>query len=87
MWKFSAADIRERQRWDDYQEAYDHMIRNTASAHAPWFVVPADNKWFTRIVVSSVIVETLRSLDLAFPKVDEAKRRELEAARKLLQKK
>jgi PPK2 family polyphosphate:nucleotide phosphotransferase len=86
-WKFSAADIRERQCWDDYQEAYDDMIRNTASEHAPWFIVPADNKWFTRIVVSAVIVETLRSLDLAFPKVDEGKRRELEAARKLLQKK
>jgi PPK2 family polyphosphate:nucleotide phosphotransferase len=83
-WKFSAADIRERQYWDAYQEAYEDMIRHTASEHAPWYVVPADNKWFTRLVVSTVIVATLESLDLAYPKVDEAKRRELEAAKKAL---
>jgi PPK2 family polyphosphate:nucleotide phosphotransferase len=83
-WKFSASDIKERQFWDDYQDAYEDMIRNTASEHAPWYVVPADNKWFTRIVVSSAIVETLESLDLAYPKVDEQKRRELEAAKKQL---
>jgi len=83
-WKFSASDIKERQYWDDYQGAYEDMIRNTASEHAPWYVVPADNKWFTRIVVSGVIVETLESLDLAYPKVDEQKRRELEAAKKQL---
>jgi PPK2 family polyphosphate:nucleotide phosphotransferase len=86
-WKFSAADIQERQCWDDYQSAYEDMIRNTATEHAPWYVVPADNKWFTRIVVSAVVVETLESLDIAYPKVDEAKRRELEAAKKLLVKK
>jgi PPK2 family polyphosphate:nucleotide phosphotransferase len=83
-WKFSASDIKERQFWDDYQDAYEDMIRNTASEHAPWYVVPADNKWFTRIVVSSVIVETLEALDLAYPKMDEQKRRELEAAKKQL---
>ncbi len=83
-WKFSAADIRERQCWDDYQEAYEAMIRNTASEHAPWYVVPADNKWFTRLVVSTVIVATLESLNLAYPTVDEAKRKELEAAKKVL---
>jgi PPK2 family polyphosphate:nucleotide phosphotransferase len=83
-WKFSAADIRERQCWDDYQEAYEDMIRNTASGHAPWHIVPADNKWFTRIVVSAVIVDALESLDLAYPKVDGAKRKELEAAKKIL---
>jgi PPK2 family polyphosphate:nucleotide phosphotransferase len=83
-WKFSASDIRERKYWDDYQEAYEDMIRNTASEHAPWYVVPADNKWFTRLVVSTVVVDTLESLGLAYPKVDEAKRRELEAARKEL---
>ena len=85
--KFSASDIHERQCWDDYQEAYEDMIRNTATGHAPWYVVPADNKWFTRLVVSAVIVETLESLNLAYPKVDEAKHRELAAARKLLLKK
>src|SRR5450755_4815326 len=83
-WKFSAADIRKRQCWDDYQTAYEDMIRNTATEEAPWYVVPADNKWFTRLVVSTVLVDTLESLDLAYPKVDEAKRKELAAARKIL---
>jgi PPK2 family polyphosphate:nucleotide phosphotransferase len=83
-WKFSAADIRERQCWDDYQKAYEEMICNTSTEEAPWYVVPADNKWFTRLVVSSVVVDTLESLDLAYPKVDEAKRKELEAAKKIL---
>lgn len=86
-WKFSAADIHERQYWDDYQKAYEDMIRNTATAHSPWYIVPADNKWFTRLVVSTVIVDTLESLDLAYPIVGEAKRRELAAAKKLLLKK
>jgi PPK2 family polyphosphate:nucleotide phosphotransferase len=83
-WKFSAADIRERACWDDYQTAYEEMISNTATEYAPWYVVPADNKWFTRLVVSTVVVETLESLDLAYPKVDDAKRKELEAAKKIL---
>jgi len=81
-WKFSAADIRERGCWDDYQKAYEDMIRNTSTEHAPWYVVPADNKWFTRLVISTVIVDTLESLDLSYPKVDDAKRKELEAAKK-----
>jgi PPK2 family polyphosphate:nucleotide phosphotransferase len=83
-WKFSAADIRERQCWDDYQKAYEEMIANTAVEHAPWYVVPADNKWFTRLVVSAVLVDTLESLHLAYPKVEDAKLNELEAAKKLL---
>jgi PPK2 family polyphosphate:nucleotide phosphotransferase len=83
-WKFSAADIRERACWDDYQMAYEEMIANTATEYAPWYVVPADNKWFTRLVVSTVVVETLESLDLAYPKVDDAKRKELEAVKKIL---
>ncbi|HYM78158.1 MAG TPA: polyphosphate kinase 2 family protein [Candidatus Dormibacteraeota bacterium] len=80
-WKFSASDVRERMCWDAYREAYEDLIRNTATEHAPWFVVPADNKWFTRLVISTVIVETLESLKLEYPKVDEAKRKELEAAK------
>jgi polyphosphate kinase 2 (PPK2 family) len=76
--------VRERKSWDAYQEAYEDMIRNTASEDAPWYVVPADNKWFTRLVISTVIVETLESLKLEYPKVDEAKRKELEAAKKEL---
>ncbi len=83
-WKFSAGDIHERKYWDDYQTAYEEMIRNTASEQAPWYVVPADNKWFTRLVVSAVLVDTLESLDLAYPKVDDAKRKELQAAKKAL---
>jgi PPK2 family polyphosphate:nucleotide phosphotransferase len=86
-WKFSAADIHERACWDDYMKAYEEMIINTASEYAPWYAVPADNKWFTRLVVSSVIVDALEELDLSYPKVDAVKRKELAAARKLLLKK
>jgi PPK2 family polyphosphate:nucleotide phosphotransferase len=85
-WKFSAGDIRERECWDDYQEAYEQMIRQTATKEAPWYVVPADNKWFTHLVVAAAIIETLEGLDLAYPEVDAAKRKELEGARKLLVK-
>jgi PPK2 family polyphosphate:nucleotide phosphotransferase len=83
-WKFSAGDIHERKYWDDYQSAYEEMIRHTATEHAPWYVVPADNKWFTRLVVSSVVVDALNSLDLTYPTVPAAKRKELAAAKKLL---
>ncbi|HUO24350.1 MAG TPA: polyphosphate kinase 2 family protein [Candidatus Aquilonibacter sp.] len=86
-WKFSAADIHEREYWDDYQKAYEEMIQNTASEHAPWYVVPADNKWFSHLAISAAIVETLEALDLSYPKVDAAKRKELAEARKTLQKK
>lgn len=85
-WKFSASDVRERKFWDDYQDAYEDMIRNTATKNAPWYVVPADNKWFTRLVVSTVIVDTLESLKLEYPKVDSAKRKELQAAKQCLLK-
>jgi PPK2 family polyphosphate:nucleotide phosphotransferase len=83
-WKFSAADIHERKYWDDYQDAYEDMIQNTATEHAPWYVVPADHKWFSHLVISTVIVDTLESLDLAYPKVEAAQRKELEEAKKLL---
>jgi len=83
-WKFSASDIHERKYWDDYQNAYEDMIRNTSTEHAPWYVVPADNKWFSRLVISTVLVDTLESLDLSYPTVDDAKKKELEAAKKIL---
>jgi len=86
-WKFSDADIHERDYWDDYQDAYEDMIRKTASKHAPWYVVPADNKWFTHLVVSAAIVDTLEELDLAYPKVDAAKLKQIVAARRILSKK
>ena len=83
-WKFSAADIYERGFWDEYQEAYEDMIRNTATKHAPWYVVPADNKWFTRVVVAAAVIDTLASLNLAYPKVAKDKLKELAAARRKL---
>ncbi|MGA8619216.1 MAG: polyphosphate kinase 2 family protein [Candidatus Sulfotelmatobacter sp.] len=86
-WKFSAADIREREFWDDYQKAYEDMILNTATKHAPWYVVPADNKWYTHLVVAAAIVETLEELGLSYPKVDAAKRKEIQEASKILLKK
>jgi PPK2 family polyphosphate:nucleotide phosphotransferase len=83
-WKFSAADAAERQHWDEYMHAYEEAIRATAAKHAPWYVVPADNKWFTRLVVAGAIVDALERLDLAYPTVDDAQRAQLAAARELL---
>jgi PPK2 family polyphosphate:nucleotide phosphotransferase len=83
-WKFSLDDARERAYWDDYARAYEDMIRATAADHAPWYVVPADNKWFTRIVVAAAIIDALGSLDLRFPEVDDARKQELRAARAAL---
>ena len=84
-WKFSMADAKEREYWDDYMSAYDDMIRHTATEHAPWVIVPADNKSFARIVVGAAVISALNSLKLEFPKVDAAKRRELEGARVVLE--
>jgi PPK2 family polyphosphate:nucleotide phosphotransferase len=84
-WKFSGADAEERKYWKDYMAAYEAMIRNTATRRAPWYVVPADNKWFTRVVVAAAIIDALASLDLAYPKVDEAKLQELAAAKSMLE--
>ena len=83
-WKFSSADAHERQYWGDYMKCYEDMIRHTATKHAPWYVVPADNKWFTRLVVSGAIVDALEDLDLRLPKVDKGKLKELALARQLL---
>jgi PPK2 family polyphosphate:nucleotide phosphotransferase len=85
-WKFSVADIREREFWDDYQRAYEKMIRNTATEHAPWVVAPADNKWFTRLVVVATIVDALANLNLQYPQLSAERLKELEAARKQLEK-
>lgn len=83
-WKFSAADVRERAHWDSYMTAYEDMIRHTATAEAPWYVVPADHKWFTRLVVAAAVIDTLLSLDLHYPTVSPDIHRELEAARREL---
>jgi PPK2 family polyphosphate:nucleotide phosphotransferase len=83
-WKFSLADVKERGCWKEYQKAYEEMIQNTASKHAPWYVIPADNKWFTRLAVASAAIEALNSLDLQFPEVDKDKKKELEKVREAL---
>jgi PPK2 family polyphosphate:nucleotide phosphotransferase len=83
-WKFSTADVHERKFWGDYMHAFEQAIRATASKYAPWFVVPADNKWFTRLVVAAAIVETVEELDLTYPKIDAGKEKELVAARAAL---
>lgn len=83
-WKFSGADLKERAYWSEYMEAYEDTIRHTSTKHAPWYVVPADNKWFTRLVVAAVVLETLESLGLAFPKVTSEHREALDHARKVL---
>ena len=85
-WKFSASDVRERRYWDDYMKAYDEAIRATASKNAPWFVVPADNKWFTRLVVAAAIVDAVEKLDLEYPTVSDAQRKDLAAAREELER-
>ena len=83
-WKFSLNDVREREHWDDYMDAYEQTIRHTASKYAPWYVVPADNKWFTRLVVAAAVVENMNALDLEYPKLDEDQMKALEEAKKSL---
>jgi PPK2 family polyphosphate:nucleotide phosphotransferase len=83
-WKFSTSDVQERKFWSDYMHAYEKTIRATASKHAPWFVVPADNKWFTRLVVAAAIVEAVEQLDLTYPTVDAKKKKELATMRAAL---
>ena len=82
--RVAAADARERGHWKDYMEAYEDAIRETATPESPWYVVPADNKWFTRAVVAAAVIKSLASLDLCYPRPDAAKRRELERARREL---
>jgi PPK2 family polyphosphate:nucleotide phosphotransferase len=83
-WKFSLADVSQRKFWDDYMNAYEDMIRHTSSKEAPWYVVPADNKWYTRVVVAAALVDTLESLNLAYPGVDAQLKKELEEGKALL---
>jgi PPK2 family polyphosphate:nucleotide phosphotransferase len=84
-WKFSAGDLAERAFWDDYQDAYEEAIAATAAPHAPWFVVPADNKWFTRLIVVAAMIEALEALDLTLPALSKEQEAALEAARKKLE--
>ena len=84
-WKFSTADAKERAFWDNYQQAYEDCLNRTSTEWAPWFVVPADNKWFTRLTVSEIVVRTLKRLNLRYPEVSEERRQELLEIRKLLE--
>ena len=83
-WKFSANDAKERGFWGDYMKAYEETIRETATENSPWYVVPADNKWFTRVIVAAAVIDALDSLDLQYPKVGAAKKKELAVAKKVL---
>lgn len=85
-WKFSLDDLRERKYWDEYQDAYEKMIRNTATEYAPWVIVPADNKWFSRLLVVATIVDRLDGLKLEYPKLTAGERAELKEARKHLER-
>lgn len=83
-WKFESADVKEREHWDKYMKAYEDMIRNTATKDSPWYVIPADNKWFTRLVVASTVTDALASLNLKYPEVGEEKLKELADAKRIL---
>ena len=85
-WKFALGDVKERQHWDDYMAAYEDMIASTSTEHAPWYVIPADAKWYMRLAVADAVVDALEDLKLEYPVVDEEKRKELQAARELLVK-
>jgi len=86
-WKFSSGDIKERERWDDYMEAYENMLSATSTKWAPWYVIPADKKWFTRAAVADIVLSKLKSLRLQYPELSDAHRRELSQAKKLLERK
>jgi len=83
-WKFSSSDAQEREFWDDYMRAYEAMIRATAKPYAPWYVMPADNKWFTRVIVAAAIIDALEALDLRFPEMTETQKQQLVQARRTL---
>ncbi|BAS54762.1 MULTISPECIES: polyphosphate kinase 2 family protein [Leptolyngbya] len=84
-WKFSVSDAKERQHWDQYMEAFEDVFNNTSTSYAPWYIIPADHKWFTRLAVSDIIVSTLKSLHLSYPTVSEVRRAELLEAKKVLE--
>jgi polyphosphate kinase 2 (PPK2 family) len=84
-WKFSMSDVKERELWDDYTAAHEDMLNHTSTKWAPWYVVPADHKWYSRLCVAALIVEKLQSLELRYPTIDEHQKQQLESARKLLE--
>ena len=85
-WKFQVGDLDERDRWDDYMRAYEEVLSNTSTKHAPWFIIPADHKWFTRVAIAETVVDALEGLDLRFPDLSKAQRDALASARARLQR-
>ena len=85
-WKFSEADLHERLRWDDYMAAYEDMINHTSTAHAPWYIIPADHKWFTHLTVSNIVVDTLKKMNLKYPTPTNAQRAQIALAKEALQR-
>lgn len=83
-WKFSAADIKERGLWKEYRKAYEDMLENTSNLLAPWFIIPADDKWFTRLVLANIVVNELSRLDLNYPQITDQQKKDLENSKKLL---
>ena len=83
-WKFSAADVKERSHWDEYMSAYEDMVQRTATSYAPWYVIPADHKWFTRLVVASALIDALSSLKLSYPELGPEQQAALLQARQAL---
>jgi len=84
-WKFAAGDVKERQHWDEYMHAYEEMLSHTSTEAAPWYVIPADAKWFTRLCVAGIIYKTMEDLNPTYPEIDDAKRAELARSRKMLE--
>ncbi len=84
-WKFSVDDVRERAFWDDYMQAYEQMFNNTSTGFAPWYIIPADRKWFTRLVVADIICQKLESLNLQYPTLNEEYKKHLSEARQILE--
>ena len=85
-WKFSESDVLERQHWDKYMQAYEEMIRSTATKRAPWYIIPADHKWFTRLAVVEAVIDAMKELDISYPRMDSSKRKDLKKARIALQR-
>jgi PPK2 family polyphosphate:nucleotide phosphotransferase len=85
-WKFSESDVLERQHWDKYMQAYEEMIRSTATKRAPWYLIPADHKWFTRLAVVEAVIDAMKELDISYPRMDSSKRKDLKKARIALQR-
>jgi len=86
-WKLSVNDVKERQFWDDYMKVYFEMMKNTSTQHAPWYIIPADNKWFSRVAIGEILIEKLKSLNLNYPKLNAEQTTNIKSAKLFLKKK